>query len=168
MTQSHFSSLQSFDRLGRRGNMRDDSAEILFLSFLQEALMSSSGMGRDGHDLMLSISIFSANHGVAHPPRCPEGWFWRVRHGVWHARIMHSHDAVYLAAIFKKPARIRDALWLATAACYTDWYGVRSNSFVNAGCLYAFVCEIVSSLLLIRVRLVTSAPYTNRNAQTEI
>ena len=22
-------------------------------------------------------SISSADHGVAHPPRCPEGWFWR-------------------------------------------------------------------------------------------
>ena len=35
-----FSSIQSLDRLGRRGDMRDDSAEILFKSFLQEALVS--------------------------------------------------------------------------------------------------------------------------------
>ena len=33
--------------MGHRGDMRDDSAEILFQSFLQEALVSSSGMGRD-------------------------------------------------------------------------------------------------------------------------
>ena len=33
------SSLQSPDRLGRRGDMRDDSAEILFRSFLQEAIV---------------------------------------------------------------------------------------------------------------------------------
>ena len=33
----------------------DDSAEILFKSFLQEALVSSSGMGKDVHFLMLSI-----------------------------------------------------------------------------------------------------------------
>ena len=31
------------------GDLRDDSAEILFQSFLQEALVSSSGMGRDVH-----------------------------------------------------------------------------------------------------------------------
>ena len=31
--------------------MMDDSAEILFQSFLQEALVSSSGMGRDVHSL---------------------------------------------------------------------------------------------------------------------
>ena len=33
-------------------------------------------------------SISSANHGVAHPPRCPKGWFWRSCRGVWHARTM--------------------------------------------------------------------------------
>ena len=32
--------------------MRDDSAEILFQSFLQEALLSSSGMGRYVHDVV--------------------------------------------------------------------------------------------------------------------
>ena len=30
-----------------RGDMRDDSAEILFQSFLQKAFENSSGMGRD-------------------------------------------------------------------------------------------------------------------------
>ena len=35
--------------------MRDDSTEILFQSFLQEALVSSSGMERGVHSLMLSI-----------------------------------------------------------------------------------------------------------------
>ena len=46
-----FSSVQSFDRLGRWGDMRDDSVDILFQSFLQEAIVSSSGMGRDVHSL---------------------------------------------------------------------------------------------------------------------
>ena len=50
-----FSSVQSLERLGRRGDMRNDLAEILFQSFLQEAPVSSSGMGRDDHSLMLSI-----------------------------------------------------------------------------------------------------------------
>ena len=35
--------------------MRDYSAEILFQSFLQEALVSSSGMGRDVHSLMIRM-----------------------------------------------------------------------------------------------------------------
>ena len=34
--------------------MRDDSVEILFQSFLQEAFVSNSGMGRDVHSLILS------------------------------------------------------------------------------------------------------------------
>ena len=38
--------------------MRDGSAEILFQSFLQEALVSSSGMGRD-----VPSSISSADRG---------------------------------------------------------------------------------------------------------
>ena len=40
----HFSSLQLLDPLGRRWDMRGDSAELSFQSFLQEALVSSSGM----------------------------------------------------------------------------------------------------------------------------
>ena len=45
--------------------MRNDSAEIFFQSFLQEALVSSSGMGRDVHCLMLSI-----HHFLCRPRRC--------------------------------------------------------------------------------------------------
>ena len=43
------SSIQSRGRLDRReggGDMRDGSAEVLIQSFLQEALVSSSGTGR--------------------------------------------------------------------------------------------------------------------------
>ena len=35
-------------------------------------------------------NISSADHGVAHPSRCPEGWFWRGCRGVWHARTMQA------------------------------------------------------------------------------
>ena len=57
-----FRSVQSLDRLGRRGDMKNDVAKILFQSFLQEALVSSSGMGRDVHSWMLPFSISSADH----------------------------------------------------------------------------------------------------------
>ena len=43
---------------GRGGGMRDDSAEALLQSILQEALVSSSGMGRGARSLMLSIQHF--------------------------------------------------------------------------------------------------------------
>ena len=51
-------SVQFLNRLCRLGDMRDDSAETLFQAFLQEALVSSSDMGRDVHFLMLSIQHF--------------------------------------------------------------------------------------------------------------
>ena len=47
--------------------MRDDSADILFQSFLQEALLSTSGRGRDVHSLMLSIQHFLCRPR-RHPP----------------------------------------------------------------------------------------------------
>ena len=74
---SPISSINFLDQLSCQRDMGDNSAEILFLTFLQEALVSSSGMGRDVHSLMLSIQHSSADHGVVHPPRCLEGWFWR-------------------------------------------------------------------------------------------
>ena len=40
------------------GEMRDDSPETLFQFFLQEALVSNSGMGNDVHSLMLSVQHF--------------------------------------------------------------------------------------------------------------
>ena len=42
-----FSSVLSLDALGRREDMTDDSADSLFRSLLQEALVSRSGLGRD-------------------------------------------------------------------------------------------------------------------------
>ena len=62
-----FSSVQFLDQLGHQGYMRDNSAETLFHSFLQEALVSSSGMGRDIHSLMLSIQHF-LYQPQRHPP----------------------------------------------------------------------------------------------------
>ena len=68
--------------------MRDDSAEILFHFFFfpQEALLSSSGMCRYICPLFDNIahSGSAANHSITHPPRCPDGWFWRGCHGVRH------------------------------------------------------------------------------------
>ena len=56
--------------------------------FSARALESSCAIGGDVHSLMLSIQHFLCDHGVAHPPRCPEGWFWRGCRGVWHAQTM--------------------------------------------------------------------------------
>ena len=83
MMLSVFSSVQSQDRLDCPGGMRDDSAEILFQSFLQEAHVSSSGMGKDVHSLMLSIQHFLCRPRRCSPYKVPrgmvlEGLVWRV------------------------------------------------------------------------------------------
>ena len=83
-----FSLVQSLDQMGRRGDVRDDPAEILFQSFLQETHVSSSGIGMNVHSLMLSIQ-----HFLCRPRRRPQfmmPWrmFWRCCHGVRHARTM--------------------------------------------------------------------------------
>ena len=54
-------------RLGHQGHMRNDSAEILLQSFLQEAHLSSSGIGRNVHSLMLSIQHFSVHWSNGEP-----------------------------------------------------------------------------------------------------
>ena len=41
------------------GGVRDDSADILFQSFLREAVVSGSGMGGDVHSWTLSIQRVS-------------------------------------------------------------------------------------------------------------
>ena len=51
-------SVQSLDQLSCQENMRYNSAEILFQSFLLKVLVSSSGLGRGVHSLMLSIKHF--------------------------------------------------------------------------------------------------------------
>ena len=54
---TQFSSVQSLDQLGHHGDMRNDSAEILFQSFLQKALVSSSGMGRDVKKVKVKVDF---------------------------------------------------------------------------------------------------------------
>ena len=51
--------------------MTDDSAEVLFQSF--QAIVNSSGMGRDVHSLMLYIQLFL--RGPRRRPFCKV--FWR-------------------------------------------------------------------------------------------
>ena len=77
LTKDWFSSVQSFDQFDLQGDMRDD--------FLH-ATVSSSGMCRDIHSFVLSIQHFLSDHSVAHPSRCPEGWFGRNCYRAWHPK----------------------------------------------------------------------------------
>ena len=56
---------------GGGGCIRNDSEEILFQSFLQGALVSSSGTGRDVHSLMLNIRHFLCQPQCRPPSKVP-------------------------------------------------------------------------------------------------
>ena len=75
--------VQSFDWFGWWGNMRDDSTEILFQSFLKEAIMGSSGMVRDVQSLMLFIQHFLCWPVITYLSRYPAGWFGWFGRGLW-------------------------------------------------------------------------------------
>ena len=82
----HKTSVQSFDRLGRRGDMREDSTESSSsLFFCRSPLWVVLAWEEMCTPWCSPSSISSADHGVAQPPRCPEEWFWRDCRGVWHA-----------------------------------------------------------------------------------
>ena len=47
---------------------------------------------------MLSVQHSSADHGVAHPPRCPEGWSRRRCRASWHVRTTQVSISCHLVA----------------------------------------------------------------------
>ena len=63
------------------GDMADDSTEIQPLW----AVLARAGMSTPW---CCPPSISSANHAIIHHQRCPEGWFSRGCHSVWHAWTM--------------------------------------------------------------------------------
>ena len=71
-----FNSVQILDRLGRRRDMTNDSAESLFKSFLREAVVGHSGMGRDVHSLTLLIQRF-----LCTPPSPPSQHYGALKDG---------------------------------------------------------------------------------------
>ena len=72
---SQFSLVQSLDWWGHQVGHEGQFPEILFQSDLQEALASSSGMGRDVHSLMLSIQHFLCLPRRRPPSKVPRGMF---------------------------------------------------------------------------------------------
>ena len=68
--------------------MKEDSAETLFQSFLREAVVCSSGRAGMSTLWHRPSNISSADHGIAHPSRRPEEWFWGGCRGTQHAQTM--------------------------------------------------------------------------------
>ena len=70
------------DRSGRQGDMMDNSVEILFLSFLKEAVVRSSDVGKDVHSLTLFIKHFLCQSQHSPPPKGP--WGMVLERLSWH------------------------------------------------------------------------------------
>ena len=116
MVTVQFSSVQSLSRLDRQEDMRHDSAEIFFQSFLQEALDSSSGMGRDVHSLLLFLQHFLCWPQRRPPSKVP----WRIvcrgcRDVWWRCSLVktfsHQHPGI-LALPFR--ATFSEVAWRST------------------------------------------------------
>ena len=85
----HFYSLfQSLDWLGRRGSWWTTQQRSFSSISCRRPLWAVLAWAGMSTFWCCPSSISSADHGIAHPARCPEGWFWRGCRGVWHVRIM--------------------------------------------------------------------------------
>ena len=81
----HRHDLNNWVLRGTWGTIQQRSSSSLFCRRPLWAVLAWAGMST----LWCSpSSISSADHSIVHPPRCPEGWFWRGCHGVWHFRTM--------------------------------------------------------------------------------
>ena len=63
---------QPLNRPGRRGNLGNESSSDLLCGSPPWSVRASAGMSTLWR---YPSSIFSTDHSVARPPRCPEGWF---------------------------------------------------------------------------------------------
>ena len=62
-------------------------------------------------------SISSADHSIAHPPRCPEGSFWRGCCGMWHAQTMQVSVSCQLPE--EVPEHPQGSLSRSTPNCWS-------------------------------------------------
>ena len=91
-----FTSVQSLDQLSHHGYMRDNSAEICFQSILQEALVSSYGIGRDAHSSMLSIQHFLC--WLWHCPLSKVPWSMVLERLLWCVACLNHASFCFLTA----------------------------------------------------------------------
>ena len=78
-----FSPLPDWSIGGTWGTIQQRSSSSLFCRRPSWAVLARAGMSTLW---CCPSSISSADYSVAHPPRRPEGWFWRGCRGTWHAR----------------------------------------------------------------------------------
>ena len=86
---------------GIRGTIQQRSSNSLFCRRPLRAFLPWAGVSTLW---CCPSSISSADHGVAYPARCPEGWFWRGCCGVWHANhFAGDSDAIGTGCLSPKP-----------------------------------------------------------------
>ena len=78
-----FSPLPDWSIVGTWETIQQRSSSSLFCRRPSWAVLARAGMSTLW---CCPSSISSADYSVAHPPRRPEGWFWRGCRGTWHAR----------------------------------------------------------------------------------
>ena len=109
-------------------------SSFIFQSFLQTALVSSSGMGKDFPFLMLSIQHFFCRPEITHPPRCPEGWFKTGCCDVYLAQTMQNFISWQLPE--EVPVNLQGNWSCCVPSCW--------SCAQNRKCGEVFSCNLVS------------------------
>ena len=93
-----FSSFTHWVVGGKWGTIQQRISSCLFCRRPLWAVLAWAGMST----LWFCPSSFSsADYSIAHPPRCPEGWFWRGCCGVWHADYFDSIVVLTLTTVWE-------------------------------------------------------------------
>ena len=110
-----FSPLTDWVIRGTWGMIEQRSSVSLFCRRPVWAILAWAGMST----LWCCLSsVSSANHGVAHPPSCPERWLWRGRCGMWHAQTMQ------VSILWQLPEEVPvdpQGSWSYSAPCCWSW-----------------------------------------------
>ena len=106
---------------GQQGWFSGDPVPVFFWRTPLWAVLAMVGMST----LWCPSSISSVNHGVAHPLRCSEGWFWRGCHDVWRAWTMQVSISWQCGkSPSKKYMTTRFSLW--EHVCFHEFESLRA------------------------------------------
>ena len=83
-----FSSVQSFNQSGHQGTQKMIQQRFSSSLFCRRPLWAVLAWAGMFTLWCCPARISTADNSVTHPPRCPEGWFWRGCCGMWHALTM--------------------------------------------------------------------------------
>ena len=106
-SSAQFSLLTDWVVWGRhKGRLSRNPLPVFFFSFCRWPLWAVLAWAGMFTLWCCPSSISSANYGVVHPPRCPEGWFWRGCRRMWHVRTMQSFCLLTVARRGSETSRL--------------------------------------------------------------